>query len=60
MIPPEYSFGKAKHLFWSASEDGIKLFDTMKFLVDRGFLEQRDPHGEYGEYRWRRDPNFCS
>ena len=57
VIPPEDSFGEAKHLFWAASEDGMKLIDMVRFLVDRGFLEQRDPLGEYGEYRWRTGPD---
>jgi hypothetical protein len=56
VIPPEDSFRDAKGLFWSAREDGMKLLDMVQFLVDQGFLEQRDPLGEYGEYRWRADP----
>ena len=57
VIPLDDSFGKAKHLFWGPHEDGMKLLDIVQFLVNRGFLEQRDPLGEYGEYRWRTGPD---
>jgi hypothetical protein len=57
VIPPGDSFSKAKHLFWIAHEDGMKLLRLMEFLVDQGYLEHRDPLSEYGEYRWRADLN---
>lgn len=57
VIPPGDSFGKAKGLFYSGREDAMKLIDLLIFLVDQGFLERRDPLGEYGEFRWRTGPD---
>jgi hypothetical protein len=52
VIAPEDSFSEAKGLFY-ARGTGPKLVNILQALVDQGFVEQRDPLGEYGEYRWR-------
>jgi hypothetical protein len=52
VIAPEKSFSQAKGLFY-ASDTGLKLVHILQALVDQGFVELRDPLGEYGEYPWR-------
>jgi hypothetical protein len=50
-IAPETPWGQAKGLFWGAHPVGMALVDTLRYLADRGILEQRD---DYGQYRWAR------
>jgi len=48
VIPPEQTWGRSKDLIWY-QEEGLKLIETLRFLVNQGFLEIRDDC----EYRWR-------
>lgn len=50
-IGPATSYSEVKHLFFSGSDtEGVKLLDSLIFLVQQGFLESRDSNFEF---RWR-------